>query len=223
MKIVSMTPIKLNNVRLPGKNTMSLAGRPLCDYLFSTLKNISPDLIQEKYIFCSDEAIRPYIPEGLTFLKRDPVLDGPNIRGLQIIESFIRAVDADVYVLCHVTAPFLKKESLENAVRQMQTGNYDSAFTAEMMQDYCWYDGKPVNYELTNIVQTQNLKPVCVEKGEVFIFRKEVFTKYHRRIGLKPFIQPVSEIEAIDIDTPEDFEFASIVAQSLCKNKDAAR
>lgn len=218
-----MTPIKLNNVRLPGKNTMSLAGRPLCDYLFSTLKNISPDLIQEKYIFCSDEAIRPYIPEGLTFLKRDPVLDGPNIRGLQIIESFIRAVDADVYVLCHVTAPFLKKESLENAVRQMQTGNYDSAFTAEMMQDYCWYDGKPVNYELTNIVQTQNLKPVCVEKGEVFIFRKEVFTKYHRRIGLKPFIQPVSEIEAIDIDTPEDFEFASIVAQSLCKNKDAAR
>lgn len=223
MKIVSMTPIKLNNVRLPGKNTMPLAGRPLCDYLFSTLKNISSDLIQEKYIFCSDEAIRPYIPEGLTFLKRDPVLDGPNIRGLQIIESFVRTVDADVYVLCHVTAPFLKKESLENAVRQMQTGNYDSAFTAEMMQDYCWYDGKPVNYELTNIVQTQNLKPVCVEKGEVFIFRKEVFTKYHRRIGLKPFIQQVSEIEAIDIDTPEDFEFASVVAQSLLKKQDNAQ
>ena len=223
MKIVSMTPIKLNNVRLPGKNTMPLAGKPLCEYLFSTLKSVSTDLIQEKYIFCSDEAIRPYIPEGLTFLKRDPVLDGPNIRGLQIIESFVQTVDADVYVLCHVTAPFLKKESLENAVRQMQTGDYDSAFTAEMMQDYCWYDGKPVNYELANIVQTQNLKPVCVEKGEVFIFRKEVFTKYHRRIGLKPFIQPVSEIEAIDIDTPEDFEFASIVAQSLCKKQDSAR
>ena len=223
MKIVSMTPIKLNNVRLPGKNTMSLAGKPLCEYLFSTLKSISTDLIQEKYIFCSDEAICQYIPEGLTFLKRDPVLDGPNIRGLQIIESFVRAVDADVYVLCHVTAPFLKKESLENAVRQMQTGDYDSAFTAEMMQDYCWYDGKPVNYELTNIVQTQNLKPVCVEKGEVFIFRKEVFTKYHRRIGLKPFIQPVSEIEAIDIDTPEDFEFASIVAQTLFRKQDSAR
>ena len=212
MKIVSFTPIKLNNVRLPGKNTMKLGGKPLCEYLFTMLRDIPNDLIQEKYFYCSDEAIRPYIPDGLTFLKRDPVLDGPTVRGLQIIESFIRAVDADVYVLCHVTAPFLKRESLENAVRQMLTGEYDSAFTAEMMQDYCWYDGKPVNYDLTNIVQTQDLKPVCVEKGEVFIFRKEVFTKYHRRIGLKPYIQPISEIETIDIDTREDFEFAEIVA-----------
>ena len=32
MKIVSMTPIKLNNVRLPGKNVMPLAGKPLAFY-----------------------------------------------------------------------------------------------------------------------------------------------------------------------------------------------
>ena len=223
MKIVSFTPIKLNNVRLPGKNTMLLAGRPLCDYLFSTLSGISTDLIQEKYVFCSDKAIVPYIPEGITFLQRDPVLDGPKVRGLQIYESFIQMVDADVYVLCHVTAPFLKRESLENAVRQMQTGAYDSAFTAEMMQDYCWYDGKPVNYELTDIVQTQDLKPVCVEKGEVFIFTKEVFTKYHRRIGMKPYIQQISELEAIDIDTKEDFDFAEIVASSRILHKDSSR
>ena len=94
----------------------------------------------------------------------------------------------------------MKKESLEGAVRQMQTGKYDSAFTAEMMQDYCWYDGKPVNYKLTDIVQTQDLKPVCVEKGEVFIFTKELFVKHHRRIGFNPYIQEISEIEAIDIN-----------------------
>ena len=223
MKVVSFTPIKLNNVRLPGKNTMFLAGRPLCDYLFSTLRGISTDLIQEKYVFCSDEAIVPYIPDGLTFLKRDPVLDGPTVRGLQIYESFIRAVDADVYVLCHVTAPFLKRESLENAVRQMRTGKYDSAFTAEMLQDYCWYDGKPVNYTPTDIVQTQDLKPVCVEKGEVFIFTKELFIEHHRRIGFKPYIQEISEIEAIDIDTREDFDFAEIVASSSFIPKETTR
>lgn len=40
MKVVSFIPIKLNNQRLPGKNTMMLNGRPMCDYLFETMKNI---------------------------------------------------------------------------------------------------------------------------------------------------------------------------------------
>ena len=37
MKVVSFIPIKLNNQRLPGKNTMELAGRPTCDYIFETI------------------------------------------------------------------------------------------------------------------------------------------------------------------------------------------
>ena len=221
MKVVAFVPIKLNNQRLPGKNTMPLgaSGRPLCDYLFSTLRDIDSGLIHEKYVFCSDEKILPYIPSGLKFFKRDPYLDAPEIKGLDIIGNFVGNVDADIYVLCHVTAPFIKRESIENALRNVITGDHDSAFTAEFVQDYCWYDGKPVNYDLTNIIQTQFLKPVCIEKGEVFIFRKDVFTKYKRRIGLRPYIQEISELEAIDIDTRDDFEFAQMVANQLHKNQ----
>ena len=47
MKIVSFIPIKLNNQRLPGKNTMLLQGRPTCDYIFDTISKV--DLIDEKY------------------------------------------------------------------------------------------------------------------------------------------------------------------------------
>ena len=56
MKVVSFIPIKLNNQRLPGKNTMMLNGRPMCDYLFETISEV--DTIDEKYIYCSDEAIK---------------------------------------------------------------------------------------------------------------------------------------------------------------------
>ena len=59
MKIVSFIPIKLNNQRLPGKNTMILNGRPTCDYIFDTISKV--DSIDEKYVYCSDEAIKPYI------------------------------------------------------------------------------------------------------------------------------------------------------------------
>ena len=55
-KVVSFIPIKLNNQRLPGKNLMDLAGRPLCDYIFHTISQV--DTIAEKYVYCSDERIR---------------------------------------------------------------------------------------------------------------------------------------------------------------------
>ena len=84
MKVVSFIPIKLNNQRLPGKNTMMLNGRPMCDYLFETISEV--DTIDEKYIYCSDEAIKPYISpyesKGLKFLKRDPYLDVFQVKGL---------------------------------------------------------------------------------------------------------------------------------------------
>ena len=54
MKVVSFIPIKLNNQRLPGKNTMELAGRPTCDYIFETISQV--DTIDEKYVYCSVEA-----------------------------------------------------------------------------------------------------------------------------------------------------------------------
>lgn len=216
MKVVSFIPIKLNNQRLPGKNLLDLDGRPVCDYLFKTVEGI--DEIDEKYVYCSDEAIKPYIPEGLTFLKRDPYLDGYLVKGLEIIEKFVNDVDADVYVLTHVTQPFTKAESIRNALAKVTSGEYDSAFSAVALQDYMWYQGKPFNYNLSDIVRTQDLEPIYMETGAFFIFRKEVFTKLHRRIGEKPFIYEIDQFEAVDIDTAEDFEFAKAVAAHLAKN-----
>ena len=209
-KIVSFIPIKLNNQRLPGKNIMELEGRPLCGYLFDTINKVST--IQEKYVYCSDEKIKKYIPDGIKFLKRDAHLDGFQIRGLEIIEKFVLDVDADIYFLTHLTQPFTKPESIRIALDKVINEGYDSAFSCTKMQDYCWYKDKPFNYNMKDIVMTQELEPIYKETGGFFIFRKEVFTKMHQRIGENPYMCVVDDFEAVDIDEPEDFEFAKAVA-----------
>ncbi len=216
-KVVSFIPIKLNNQRFPGKNLMELNGKPLCEYIFSTINNVKN--INEKYVYCSSEEIKRYIPDGIGFLKRDEYLDGFQVKGLEIIEYFINDVDADVYVLTHVTQPFTKASSIELALNKVLYEGYDSAFSCICIQDYCWYKGKPFNYDMKNIVTTQNLEPIYMETGAFFIFRKEVFTKYHQRIGINPYMHIIDQIEAVDIDTAEDFEFAKIVAE-YCERKE---
>ena len=221
MKIVSFIPIKLNNQRFPGKNTMMLEGSPMCNYLFETISSV--DSIDEKYVYCSDETIKPYIApyerQGLRFLKRDSYLDGFQIKGLEIIDRFVKDVDADIYVLTHVTQPFTKSESIKNALEKVVSGEYDSAFSAVVLQDYMWMNGRPLNYDIKNIVRTQDLEPIHMETGAFFIFRKEVFTKLGQRIGDKPYIYEIDPFEAVDVDVAEDFEFAKVVARYLAETK----
>lgn len=213
MKIVSFIPIKLNNQRLPGKNTLLLDDKEMCRYIFDTINQIGE--IHEKYVYCSDEAIKKYIPEGLTFLKRDTYLDGFQVKGLEIIEYFLKDIRADIYILTHVTQPFTKADSIKEALEKVVNGEYDSAFSAIEIQDYCWYKGKPLNYDMKDIVTTQNLEPIYMETGAFFIFTREVFERYHQRIGIRPYMKIIDQIEAIDIDTMEDYEMAQIAIKYM--------
>ena len=79
------------------------------------------------------------------------------------------------------------------------------------LQDYLWQDGQPLNFDASNLPRTQDLKPIYQETSGVYVFTKEVFEKYKRRIGIKPFIKEVTFKEAVDIDNPEDFDLAEVM------------
>ncbi|MBQ3446056.1 MAG: hypothetical protein IJG37_00250, partial [Synergistaceae bacterium] len=101
------------------------------------------------------------------------------------------------------------------ALAKVQSGEYDSAFSAIALRSYMWLEGRPLNYDPEDIPRTQDLEPVYMESSAFFIFRREVFTEMGRRIGKKPYICEVDQVEAVDIDTPEDFEFAQAAAKYL--------
>ncbi|MBR6902898.1 MAG: acylneuraminate cytidylyltransferase family protein [Clostridia bacterium] len=212
MKTVAFIPIKLNSQRLPHKNILPLAGHPLCWHLCNTLSSVNG--IDEVYVYCSDEAAKEYIPDTVKFLKRPAYLDGDLVKGFDIYREFINTVDADVYVLAHTTSPFIKKESVENALNSVLSGEHDSAFSAERIQTFAWYKGEPINYDLNDVPRTQDMEPIFVETSAFFIFEKEIFTVHNRRIGFNPYIQEVSGIEAVDIDEKKDYEFAKLLAKA---------
>lgn len=192
---------------------LPLGRKVMCEYIFDTITKVSG--IDQRYVYCSDDQIRKYMPKGLTYLKRDSYLDGYQVKGLEIIEYFVQDVTADIYVLTHVTQPFTKAESMEDALHKVISGEYDSAFSVKEIQDYCWYQGRPFNYDMQDIVTTQKLEPIYMETGAFYIFTREVFEKYHQRIGKKPYMKVIGQIEAVDIDTREDYEFARAVAAFL--------
>jgi len=209
MKIVAIMPIKLKNERCPGKNTRMLGSKPLLQYELDSLKETG--LCDEIYVYCSDDAVVPFLPPMVSFLKRPRELDLPTSNFTQIFSSFMAEKVADIYVYAHATAPFVTVETMRQCIEAVVHGEYDSAFCAEKLQDYLWMDGRPLNFDATNVPRTQDLKTIYQETSGVYVFTKEVFEKYKRRIGMKPFIKEVSFREAVDIDNPEDFDLAEVM------------
>lgn len=209
MRIVAIMPIKLLNERCTGKNTKMLGPKPLLHYELDNLKNTG--LCDSINVFCSSEEIVPFLPEGITFVKRPEYLDLPTSNFTQIFTRFMEQVEADIYVYAHATAPFISVETMCKCIEAVKSGEYDSAFCAVKLQDYLWQEGEPLNFDATNLPRTQDLKPIYQETSGVYVFTKKVFEKYHRRIGKKPYIREVTFKEAVDIDHPEDFQLAEVL------------
>ena len=202
MKIVSFVPIKFNSQRLKNKNFLQLGNKKLCEYIFNTLIDIS--IIDEIYVYCSNPDIVNYIPKNIIFLKRNEKLDQDNVTGMEIYQEFIKDIKADIYILSHVTSPFVSKKLIEKGINALLNEGYDSSFSVKEEKTFCWYQNNPINYNLNFIPRTQNLNSIFIETSAFYIFKKEVIEK-KRRIGDKFKMIVTKYPEFIDIDTEDDY------------------
>lgn len=215
MRTVAFIPIKLNNERTPGKNTKKFDdGKALVTVFQETL--LKSNAFDEIYVFCSNESIKDYLCPGIKYLKRSESLDTKDATPQDIMGEFIKNVDADIYAVCHCTSPFVKPEHILECVKAVKSKKYDSSFTAERVQRLMWRDDNlPLNFNPDNIPRTQDLDVFYNEVSAAYVFKKEVFDKYKRRIGIRPHITEVKGIECVDIDYPEDFEIANAIYMNL--------
>ena len=212
MKIVAFTPSRLNSQRVPQKNIKMLGRMPLVNYALETMNRIRS--IDEIVIFTSESSICNYIRPDLKYrlIERPAFLDTQEAKVQDLIREFLKANDADIILMFHLTSPFLRPETVDECIEKVRNGEYDSAFTAFSIDRRCWFKGRLLNFSSIN-ENPEQLEPVIVEHS-LYIFRRKVFETTGRRISVNPYIKIVDQIEGHDIDTPEDFRIAELIVNT---------
>ena len=72
-------------------------------------------------------------------------------------------------------------------------------------------NGKPINHDPSELIQTQDLEPWFEENSNIYLFNQRSFNKTNARIGENPKMMTTPLIESSDIDTPEHWEIAEIM------------
>lgn len=210
MRVVAYVPMKLNNERLPNKNTKPFDnGRPLLNYIFETL--LKARGLDGIYAYCSSAEVKQYLPAQVQYLSRSTMLDRSETKINEVMLGFAHAVEADIYVLAHATAPFISVASVEEGISKVVNEGYDSALAVVKLQEFLWKDGKPFNYNPETIPRTQDLAPIYSETTGLYIYTRELIVNENRRIGVRPYLIPVSKVEAVDINEAIDFDIANAI------------
>lgn len=213
---VGMIPVKLNNQRIPGKNLKCFDdGTPLVHFIQKAM--LESKLIDRIYVYCSDDRIQDYLLPEIKFIKRPEYLDADQCNCNDIICEFIKVVNADVYCVSHVTGPFTKSKSIDACIEAVKSGQYDSAFLAKGMRAFLWEKNKALNFDVQNFPRTQDLETIYEEAPGAYVFTKETFQKYGRRVGVHPYIHEIDEIESRDIDYPIDFAIANAIYMNIIR------
>ena len=210
--VVGFVPSKLNSQRLPRKNVLPLAGRPLVNWVLETLNTAKVD---ESVIYAADDEITRHIEPDINyrFVQRPAWLDTDEAKVQDFVGSFLDDVEGDVVVLLHITSPFITSATVDACVDAVVSGEHESAFAALEMQRFAWFRGEPLNYRLDlPTPRTQDLDPVLVEQSGLYVFTRDLFRRSGRRIADLPYIHPIDPMEGHDIDTAEEFELAEMIA-----------
>ncbi|MGY4712348.1 acylneuraminate cytidylyltransferase family protein [Mycolicibacterium sp. CBM1] len=214
---VAIIPMRHNSERVPGKNYRLLAGIPLYHHVVRTLsavKEIDSIVIDTDSDFIIEDCAS-HFSQVQVLLRPEHLRDG-NIAMNDVLLNTLDQIDADTVLQTHSTNPFLKADTVAAALRMFGSADseFDSVFSVTRLQARLWdADTHPVNHDPAVLLRTQDLAPLFIENSCFFIFTPELLRERGNRIGSKPLMFEMSAVEAVDIDTEDDFALASAIAE----------
>jgi len=220
--VVALVPMRHSSERVPGKNYRDFAGKPLFFHVVESLlacKSITSVIIDTDSPVIID-LTKKHFP-GVIIQERPAHLCDGSIPMNDVLLNAISKVPADFYLQTHSTNPLLKPETIESAVSKFLSVHpmYDSLFTVTRKNVRFWdMLARPINHNQNILLRTQDLPPIYEENSCLYLFTKDILKEKHNRIGNRPFLYEIPEIEAQDIDVELNFKVAEFLYKELNKS-----
>ena len=215
MKHAALVPMRHHSQRVPGKNYRPLAGKPLYQHIIETLLAV-PEIDTVMVDTDSEpvmDGVRRLFPT-VKLIQRPEHLRADDVPMNEILLHDTAQVDAEFYLQTHSTNPLLKSATISQGIQKFfsEYPKYDSLFSVTRLQTRLYFqDGRAINHNPLELIQTQDLPPVYEENSCLYLFTRENLARKRHRIGDAPLMFEIDADEAWDIDEELDFEITDFL------------
>lgn len=216
--IIAVVPARLGSKRVRLKSLRLLNGKPLIEYILSTLK--SCEVFDEVFIN-SDSVLFQEIADrnGVNFYEREPSLATSESLIDDYLYDFMKNQPSDFLAVVNPTSPFIDTHQIEAAVKHFLNNSFETMLCCESIQTHCFYRGQPVNFSVKGQhPRSQDLEPVLALNFAITMWDCKAFIRNYEQNGFGVYTGEIGffvtdGMANIDIDYEEDFQMAEFVAR----------
>jgi regulator of RNase E activity RraA/CMP-N-acetylneuraminic acid synthetase len=212
MRVVAFVPAKGESNRIANKNTVVLDGEHLFKRKLRQLLECKD--IDEVYLDTeSEQMIQLASDLPVKILKRDSKLASNKTDGHELFANECRQVNADLYIQCLCTSPFITAATISRAIAALKKARTsDSLVAVQRRKQYTWVGGRPA-YGEGRIPNSVDLPDTFVESMGLYLVRRARGEQPPaRRFGKKVVLFELTDEEAVDVNWPDDLAHAERIS-----------
>jgi N-acylneuraminate cytidylyltransferase len=211
MSVVAVVPARGGSQRLPGKNLVPIAGKPL---LVHTIEQaLAAAYVDAVLVSTDDDAIAAVARDaGAQVVPRPAELSGDHASSEAAVLHALEAhgADPDLVVLLQATSPVRRPGDIDAVVALVADGGADSAFSAVPGHVWLWEerpDGvASVSYDWRARPRSQDQHPQLLEDGSIYVTRTALLRETGNRLGGRIAVHRMDVDSAIDLDDADQLE-----------------
>src|SRR5210317_393879 len=212
--ITAVVAVRKGSQRVPNKNIKPFGDSNLLQMKLNTLKQVKN--IDEIVVNSDcDKMLEIGKMNDVKTHKRDDYFASSKATNSEFHGHIAEITKTDSIFLAPVCSPFVSVESHEKSVDYYLNNSFDSVTSVTEVKNHLWLNGKPLNYDLDNVPNSQDLPDVVKLNYGISVVDREIMKTKNRIVGNNPGFYKLDEIESIDVDTPFDW----IVAETIYKEK----
>jgi N-acylneuraminate cytidylyltransferase len=223
MKILCIIPARGGSKGIPKKNIIKFANENLIGH--SIIQSLKSDYITDVVVSSDcNEILRISQLYGAKTVKRPDNISTDTATSETALLHTIETLEDDYnyVVFLQATSPLRTTEDIDNCIRTLINGEFDSVFSASLLEDMLIWksDGeslKSVNYNYKNRKRRQDSEKQYVENGSIYVFKKDGFINNNNRLFGKIGLSLMESWKMFEIDSFEDLELCELIFKNKLK------
>lgn len=221
METIAIIPARGGSKGIPGKNILSISGKPLIAHTIIT--SLASRLISRTVVSTDDARIANIAEKfGAETVIRPLDISGddsPSESALLHVLDHLEKVEnykPDLLVFLQCTSPLTLPEDVDETIQALLNQDADSALSVIPYHYFLWkkdHDGNAIGINHNKKIRQmrQDREAQYLETGSVYVMRAEGFKKNRHRFFGKTILHEISSERCFEIDDPIDFRLAEML------------
>ncbi len=215
---VALIPVREGSQRVRNKNFKPFVnGQSLLDLKISQLKQAN--CFDHIYVSSDSQNVREIAGKsGVKFIERSTRMCQSDVPWADVVNHIMTTIPGDPLVTWALaTSPLFFDFSAALNTYIDNQDEYDSLLSVLPKKSFFLNKhGRGINYNPGYWhPYSQQLETYFEVTGACYIGLKQDMLKWNYWFGTKPYLYDVSLQESIDVDTPEDYEFAKLLCSKI--------